>query len=199
MGAVGQVLAAALALVLGVAAGADAYQRHTNNWAVIVRAPLLKDGEAGGWWLTGAELASAGRHVALLEQLPARGERAVALPLGQAARHPRQPGAGGYRWITLQVMLTRRSRAADYPDAGRPDPMQRAQLLPRGGLQQPHAEDQPVRALLFAAVSRGGARTHVVVLASRYGKNVEVDYRGSEVSVANFITVLTGGVQQILM
>jgi hypothetical protein len=25
-----------------------------------------------------------------------------------------------------------------------------------------------------------------------YGKNVEVDYRGSEVSVANFITVLTG-------
>jgi len=25
-----------------------------------------------------------------------------------------------------------------------------------------------------------------------YGKNVEVDYRGAEVSVANFITVLTG-------
>lgn len=25
-----------------------------------------------------------------------------------------------------------------------------------------------------------------------YGKNVEVDYRGAEVTVANFITVLTG-------
>ncbi|KAI9923127.1 hypothetical protein PsorP6_002078 [Peronosclerospora sorghi] len=30
------------------------------------------------------------------------------------------------------------------------------------------------------------------MLLSRYGKNVEVDYRGSEVSVANFIAVLNG-------
>ncbi|KAI9908940.1 hypothetical protein PsorP6_014704 [Peronosclerospora sorghi] len=31
-----------------------------------------------------------------------------------------------------------------------------------------------------------------LMLLSRYGKNVEVDYRGSEVSVANFIAVLNG-------
>lgn len=37
-------------------------------------------------------------------------------------------------------------------------------------------------------------RTHslALVIVCSYGKNVEVDYRGSEVTVANFITVLTG-------
>lgn len=34
--------------------------------------------------------------------------------------------------------------------------------------------------------------THFVCCSDSYGKNVEVDYRGTEVTVANFITVLTG-------
>lgn len=35
-----------------------------------------------------------------------------------------------------------------------------------------------------------------IMALGSYGKNVEVDYRGAEVTVANFITVLTGARRQ---
>jgi hypothetical protein len=76
--------------------------------------------------------------------------------------------------------------------------LQPAQLLPRRRLQRRAARPGPVRrcgragAALLAADALLSAFASLSVCARSYGQTIEVDYRGYDVTVENFLRVLTG-------